>query len=271
VGLCRHKGAGAVWMVKYMHDADLIKQWKAEENRAFSGWDFSHINGRWHFDEPPWDYKAVVKTYLKDTDILLDMGTGGGEVLLTLNHPYRNTYATEAYAPNFELCKNTLSPLGISVVQTYNDERLDKLPFENDTFDFIINRHESFDLTEVDRTLKPGGYFVTQQVGNKNDHEFMQKLNDGYIPHSSEHTIDKYCSTLANLGYEIVKTDEFQCPIRFYDVGALVFLAKILVWEFPEFSVRTHIDKLRSYQKEIDEKGFLQGTAHRFLIVARKM
>jgi len=66
-----------------MNSTELIKQWEAEENFAFQGWDFSHLNGRWHSPEPPWDYKAIVKSYLKDTDILLDMGTGGGEVLLS--------------------------------------------------------------------------------------------------------------------------------------------------------------------------------------------
>jgi len=252
---------------------DLIKQWEAEENFAFQGWDFSHIDGRWDYPELPWDYKTVVKSYLKDADILLDMGTGGGEILLTINHPYKNTYATEAYEPNFELCKRVLSPLGINVVRTYTDENFqtdDKIPFENDFFNVIINRHDSFDLSEVNRTLKRGGYFITQQVGNKNDNEFMQRLNDEKFTHSPSHTIENYTDTLIKLGFQIVKTDEVFYPLRFYDIGALVFYAKIVPWVFPKFSVKTHLDKLFSCQKEVDEKGFLQGTGHRFLIVAQK-
>ena len=61
----------------------LKAQWLMEENAAFQGWDFSRIDGRWDCPDAPWDYRAIVKSYLKDTDILLDMGTGGGEVLLT--------------------------------------------------------------------------------------------------------------------------------------------------------------------------------------------
>ena len=250
-----------------MHDLELIKQWEAEENFAFQGWDFSHIDGRYECPEPPWNYREIVQSYLKDTGVLLDMGTGGGEVLLSINHPHEKTYATEAYIPNLELCKKVLTPLGISVAQTYDD---DKLPFENDSFDCIINRHESFDLLEVDRTLKNGGYFITQQVGNKNDYEFMQKLNDGFISHRSSHALKKYTDTLASLGYWIIKADEVQYPVKFYDVGAFVFWAKIIVWEFPNFSVKTHLDKLFAYQRTIMEKGFLQGTGHRFLIVAQK-
>ena len=256
-----------------MTNTELIKLWETEENYAFQGWDFSHLDGRWDSPEPPWDYKNIIKSYLKDTDILLDMGTGGGEFLLTLGHPYKNTYATEAYAPNFELCKQTLSPLGITVAKTYTDENLnadDKLPFDNDFFDIIINRHESFDLTEVNRTLKHGGYFITQQVGNKNSNELMQRLNDDFDTYLPHHTIESYIETLVSMDYQIVKTDEVLYPMKIYDIGALVFLAKILVWEFPGFSVKTHLNKLLDCQKEVDEKGYLESTEHRFLIVARK-
>lgn len=56
------------------------------------------------------------------------MGTGGGEYLLSLVHPYKNTYATEAYEPNYQLCMRTIKPLGIEVRQLLNDN---DLPFED--------------------------------------------------------------------------------------------------------------------------------------------
>jgi len=250
-----------------MEKDKLIKQWHAEENHAFQGWDFSHINGRWDEPDPPWCYKEVIKKYLKDTDILLDMGTGGGEFLLTLKHPYKNTYVTEAYEPNFKLCKKTLEPLGITVARTYED---DKLPFENNSFDIIINRHESFDLPEVNRTLKNGGYFITQQVGNMNTVELMQRLNDDFVYHNPAHNMSSYTKTLKETGFQIIKAEECKYPIKVYDVGALVFMAKILEWEYPDFSVKSHLHKLNECQKEIDEKGFLEATGHRFIIVAMK-
>ena len=253
-------------------DNELIKQWENEESHAFQGWDFSHIDGRWVEPDPPWNYVDVIKEHLKDTDILLDMGTGGGEILLSLNHPYKNTYATEAYEPNYELCRKTLSPLGITVVQTFNDEaRLDKLPFENEFFDIIINRHESFDLSEVNRALKRGGYFIIQQVGSENTVEFMHRLNDDFIFDRTFHEIDKYVNTLTDLGFQIIKAEEAKYPVKVYDVGALVFQAKVIVWEYPEFSVKTHLDKLFDCQREIEAKGYLEATGHRFIIAAKKL
>jgi len=247
----------------------LMKKWKDEENNfSLHGWDFSSINGRWNEPNPPWDYKLIVNSYLKDTDILLDMGTGGGEVLLTIGHPHKNTYVTEAYVPNLELCRNTLSPLGITVAQTFAD---DKLPFENEKFDFIINRHESFDLTEVNRTLKHGGYFFTQQVSNHNFYELMSLMNEKEAEYYDSHTIEKYAETLAQLGFQVIIKDEIKYPIEFFDVGAVIFIAKACVWNFPDFSVETHFDKLCEIQREIDKNGYYQVSGGRFLLASRKI
>jgi len=256
-----------------MLNHELISQWEAEETFAFEGWDFSHLNGRWDSPEPTWDYKEIINSYLKDTDTLLDMGTGGGEFLLTLGHPYNKTFATEAYKPNFDLCMKTLAPLGITIKQTYTDENLnadDKLPFDNDFFDVIINRHESFDLEEVDRTLKQGGYFITQQVGNQSNRELMQRLNDSNTPYLPHHTLGNYVESLFSLGFQIIKTDETIYPSKIYDVGALVFYAKVIIWEFPGFSVNSHLKKLLNFQNDINKKGYIETTDHRFLIVAKK-
>ena len=171
------------------------------------------------------------------------------------------------------MCLKTLAPLGITVKQTYTDENLnadDKLPFESNFFDFIINRHESFDINEVNRTLKQGGYFITQQVGNQSNRELMSRLNDNDDPYMPHHTLDNYVESLTSLGFQIIKTDETVYPTKIYDVGVLVFYAKIIVWEFPGFSVKTHLEKLLDFQNDINKKGYIETTDHRFIIVARK-
>ena len=103
------------------------------------GWDFSHIYGRYSEEENLlWDFRTVINKYLKNDMKLLDMETGGGEFLLSLNHPKHNISATESYQPNVELYKKVLLPLGINFKKADGDE---KLPFENKYFDIITNRH----------------------------------------------------------------------------------------------------------------------------------
>lgn len=65
--------------------------------------EMAHIHGRYEEENDlPWDYEQIIHHYLKDDMKLLDYDTGGGEFLLSLNHPTSNTYATEGYMPNVE-------------------------------------------------------------------------------------------------------------------------------------------------------------------------
>ena len=61
---------------------ELLKYLLAEEAHAFKGCNFSYLNGRWDSEELPWNYNDFVKKYLKDSDNILDMGTGGGRITI---------------------------------------------------------------------------------------------------------------------------------------------------------------------------------------------
>jgi SAM-dependent methyltransferase len=246
----------------------LKEYWLSEEKKSFQGWDFLYIDKRFSEEPLPWNYDKMVRQYLNANSILLDMGTGGGEYLLALNHPYRNTFATEAYPPNFELCKRTLTPLGIDVRQIFNDNYL---PFENDMFNIIINRHEAFDINEVYRLLKSNGLFITQQVGGLNNKELSRFLiSDFKEITSSEHTLENNLMLIQNKGLTILKSDECFPKLKFFDVGALVYFAKIIEWEFPNFSVDNCFKQLCQLQSIVEEQGFVESKEHRFVIVAQK-
>ena len=72
------------------------------------------------------------------------------------------------------------------------------------------------------------------------------------------------------MGFAILREEECFRPIRFLDVGALVWFARVLPWEFPDFSVDTHLEQLLNAQKILEEQGCLEGKTHRFLLVAKK-
>ena len=158
-----------------MDIGELVADWKAEEEIAFiHGWDFSHIHGRYtEEDDLPWDYRREILARLTPEMKLLDMDTGGGEFLLSLGHPYENTAATENYPPNVQLCRDTLLPLGLTFRPA---DGKGKLPFADNSFDMVINRHGDFHAEEIFRVLKPGGFFITQQVGAENDRELVELL-----------------------------------------------------------------------------------------------
>ncbi|WP_231637302.1 class I SAM-dependent methyltransferase [Paenibacillus sp. FJAT-27812] len=231
-------------------------------------WDFSYLANRTATQELPWDYNATVLNQMKSTTTLLDMGTGGGEFLLSLSPPKGKTYATEAYTPNYELCKNTLPAFGIDVRLVSDDH---ELPFESDFFDLVINRHESFSAQEVHRILKPGGIFVTQQVGGQNNRELSTFLLGQQVSLTDPNFNLQTCrDELLKARFTVIEGMEHFPLLQFYDVGALVYFAKIIEWEFPGFSVRECLDKLILLQEKLEQNGFIQSTEHRFFITARK-
>ena len=253
-----------------MNVNELKEKWLAEEEHAqMKGWEFSHIEGKFHSEEynMPWDYKTVIQKYLKPTDKILDMDTGGGEFLLSLRHPYHLTSATEGYAPNVALCREIFAPLGIDFREMEDES---KMPFENDTFDIVLNRHGSYDPKEIYRVLKPGGLFITQQVGEDNDWDLVQLVLPEKEKSFPGHNLEKQSKLFTDAGFTSLEQDETYKPIRFFDTSALVWFAKVIPWEFTDFSVESSFENLLEVEKQIHEKGFVEGKVHRFYFVMKK-
>lgn len=253
-----------------MNKTLLKKKWLEEEAIAhIHGWNFSHINKRYTEEtDLPWDYRQEIEKYLTKDKQLLDMDTGGGEFLLSLKHPYEHTSVTEAYPPNLKLCQETLAPLGIKVVEGNSQETL---PFENDSFDIIINRHGSFNANELKRMMKLNGIFITEQVGKDNDRDLvLHVLKDTPLPFPNQY-LEYDIERLQSAGLKIIEAKEVYRPIRFYDVGAFVWFAHIIEWEFPNFSVEKCFDQLIELQKQIEEYGYFEGTIHRYFIIAKNI
>lgn len=256
--------------MRFMNRDELYKQWKEEEALArIKGWDFSHISGRYlEEEELPWDMKSPIQKYLTSEMKLLDMETGGGEFLSEFGHPYSKTAAIEAYPPNVELCKEKLLPLGIDFREADGG---DTLPFSDNEFDLITNRHGDYNCSELRRVLKTGGMFITQQVGAENDRELVALLQPELtdLPYPEQYLWIKE-KELQEHGFEILESGEAFRPIRFFDVGALVWFAKILEWEFPGFEVDKYPDNLYLAQQRLEQNGTIEGRIHRFYMVAKK-
>ncbi|MNJ60522.1 Methyltransferase domain protein [compost metagenome] len=199
---------------------------------------------------------------------MLDMGTGGGEFLRSLHPPRGRTYATEAYPPNYELCRAILPAWGIEVRQVFDDA---SLPFEDGFFDLVINRHEAYSVQELGRVLKPGGWFITQQVGGLNNRELSRwLLGEAGMTTETGFGLKQAVHELTRAGFKVMEQYECFPRLRFLDIGALVYLAKVIEWEFAGFSVDRCFEKLCELQKKLEQEGCVESREHRFFIVARK-
>ncbi len=252
-----------------MNKEDLKSIWKQEEKNAhIHGWDFSHIYGRYEAENDlPWNYEQIVRGYLTENSSIMDYDTGGGEFLLSLNHPYMKTSATEGYPPNVRLCKEKLLPLGINFKECNNPS---EIPFADNAFDLIINRHGSFNAGEIYRLLRNNGLFITEQVGEDNDRDLVEMVLPETKKPFQHLNLSEQRKHFENAGFHIIKAEEAYRPIKFYDIGAFVWFAHIIEWEFPDFSVEKSFAQLLKMQEIVDKNGKIEGTIHRYLIVARK-
>lgn len=255
-----------------MNREELLSRWKAEEQAAvMSGWDFSHIAGRMEEGPLPWDYRGIIGNFLKPATRLLDMGTGGGEFLLSLGHDPRLTSVTEGWAPNLALCRQRLAPRGVTVAQ-YDSEKGEPLPFPDDSFDLVLNRHESYDLAEIRRVLRPGGFFLTQQVGASNNFQLSQFLGlSAHRPTDRSFNLENQAPKFRAAGFRVMECGQAYPEDRFFDVGALCWLMKVLPWEFPDFSVETCKEQLLKLQDCLEQRGFVGTGQHRFYVVAKQI
>jgi len=237
------------------------------DNWKLTGWDFDKFKHRWNESEPSWNYQKTVQSLVKQSKAMLDMGTGGGEFLASLNNRPNVVYATEAYEPNIPIAKKRLEPLGITVIGFKDDSNL---PIDSKQFDLIINRHEAFEPSELYRLLTPGGRFITQQVGGR-DNEKLNELLSIHEKHEYYNwNLANAVSSLKSVGFIVnVKKEEFP-ETQFMDIGAVTGFLKSIPWQFPGFSINTFRKELHALHKQIEQNGPLTINSHRFYLEAMK-
>ena len=111
---------------------------------------------------------------------------------------------------------------------------------------------------------------ITEQVGGENDRDLVERVlpeAEKPFPHMN---LAEQRAAFEAAGFRILRAEEAYRPILFYDVGAFVWFARIIQWEFPGFSVDRCFEKLLDMQAEIEARGEIRGTIHRYLIVAEK-
>lgn len=246
----------------------LFYQLINEASRPIIGWDFSYISrtGRVQTEPLPWSYASIIIPYIRKARSLLDMGTGGGEFFSLLQPFPKHTCATESYEPNLTIAKQCLEPLGVNVVEVKENSHL---PFKDNEFELVINRHEAYDVLEIERVLESKGYFITQQVGEKNDIDISKLLGIEIFNEMNEWNAKSGVNELEDNGFEICKLAEAFPITRFYDIGALVFHLKAIPWVVKGFSVEKYENALLQLHNQMQKDGYVETKEHRFLIVAK--
>ncbi|RAG84092.1 SAM-dependent methyltransferase [Streptacidiphilus pinicola] len=252
------------------HSARSFEELVAEADSVpVEGWDFSWLDGRATEERPPWGYQRLLGERLRGARAALDLQTGGGEVLAGATDTFPPTMAaTESWPPNLAKAKARLHLRGALVVHT-PDERA--LPFADAAFDLVSSRHPAtVHFDEIARVLRPGGSYFAQHVGPATSLELTEYFLGPWPTSGADRHPDVESAEARAAGLDIVDLRTARLRMEFTDIGAVVYFLRKVLWTVPDFSVTTHLDRLRELDAQIRRDGLFLAHSTRHLIEARK-
>jgi SAM-dependent methyltransferase len=227
--------------------------------RTRRGWDFT---GMKELRQPvPWDYLDVVRRYLRCSDAVLDVGTGAGERLRDLAPWFGHGLGIDADPEMVRLARE--NPAGGNLSFRVCSERLESVP---QTFDVILDRQAPFDLSAIAARLQPGGYFITQQVGERNMACVKAALGQSLGPPPIQR------QAIAASGLRLLAFMEYDVEYVVPDIESLVFWLNALDANHADVDGKSALASAailnRVLAGNVDERGFVTNE-HRYLAITQ--
>lgn len=234
------------------------------------GWDFSWLDGRATEERPSWGYQRLMSERLAGASAALDLQTGCGEVLAGAEKFPPTMAATEWYPPNVALATKLLHPRGVVLVAT-SDEPV--LPFADEAFDLVTSRHPH-DVggwwPEIARVLQPGGTYFAQHNGPDTMLELIEFFLGPQPGAGAERQPEVERQEAEAAGLQIIDQRLERLRVEFFDIGAVIYWLRKVIWAVPDFTVERYSDRLFELHQSIEDNGPFVTRSVRMLVEARK-
>ena len=209
----------------------------------------------------PWEYREVVLRYLRPSDAVLDIGTGGGERLRDLAGAFGSGLGIDIDPEMVRSATGNSAVPGLSF--RVGSDRLESV---TETFDVIIDRHAPFEPGAVAAHLRPGGYFITQQVGERNMACVKAALGGPPEPSVTRR------QSLAVGGLRLLAFLEYDVEYVVRDIESLVFWLNALDLDHADVDGHSALASAETLNQvlagNVDKRGFVTNE-HRYLIVTQ--
>ncbi|MFC8533911.1 class I SAM-dependent methyltransferase [Streptomyces sp. NPDC057249] len=251
-------------------EADRFDVLVAEADRvSVDGWDFSWLDGRATEERPSWGYARAMGERMGRARAALDVQTGGGEVLAAVPELPPLAVATESWPPNIARATALLHPRGVAVVADADEP---PLPFGDGAFDLVVSRHPVTTWWgEIARVLAPGGTYFSQQVGPASVFELVEYFLGPQPPETrAARDPERARADAEAAGLDVVDLRAERLRTEFFDIGAVVYFLRKVIWMVPGFTVERYRPQLAALHHRLETEGPFVAHTTRFLIEARK-
>jgi SAM-dependent methyltransferase len=163
---------------------------------------------------------------------------------------------------NVPVARNRLYPLGVEVVHASSE----RTPWSDDSFDLVLSRHEAIIPAEIGRILRPGGVFLTQQVGN----EWWQEITPFFPERTAfpDH-YTRYRQEFEAAGLTVA-SQKHSWRSAYGSLGEVAFMLLVTPWDLPDFDPVHDIDRLLAVEEACRTEDGIVLTQTRYLMTARK-
>ncbi|MDQ0896185.1 MULTISPECIES: class I SAM-dependent methyltransferase [unclassified Paenibacillus] len=233
-----------------------------------NGWDFSKVRSA--SEGAKWDFYHEVSQRCKKSDILLDIGTAGGEALLSIAEVALLLVGIDISVGMLDAASVNLESSRISNVRILQMDS-DKIDFPNGFFNIVSSRHAPINAEEVARVLVDDGIFLTQQVSEDDKINIKQAFERGQLFGIQDGTLkNKYITELREAGFHDIQGFDYDVTEWYKSYEDLIFLLKHTPI-IPNFGQSENDFALleKFIGKHQTNKGIMTNSK-RFMIIARK-
>lgn len=202
--------------------------------------------------------------------VVLDVGCADGRFTLSMAPNFKKIIAIDTSRGMLKAAnRNKKASNTTNVDFVYQD--VHKMDFPKDFFDVIYDRRGPDDYLLFYEQLKPGGFFLQVEIGEKDtmnlEKIFGRGQNFGGFDESRMEKDKKY---LKNVGFEIVYAKDFYYNEYYLSYEDLdIFLHGVPIFE--DYDSEKDRKYLKEYVKQFQTNKGIDLPRHRVVLVARKV
>lgn len=234
---------------------------------SMNGWDFSRVKAV--SEGVKWDFFNEVALRCTPTDLLLDIGTGGGERLLSIADCCLLLIGIDQSQNMIQSANaNSLKSKKPNIRFLHMDA--EHLEFPRRFFDVVSCRQSPFNANEIAKVLTEEGVFLTQQVSEHDKLNLVQAFGRNRTPDEDGTLLTKYVSDLTQAGFSDIQTKEYDAAEYYATYEDLLFLLKHTptIPGFGEWD--QDFDILQQFIEDHQTAQGIRTNSKRFMIIARR-